>query len=179
MKRRHVHLAFALGTLVFASLAVYEGVQLSRAERVNEAIAQAQAAEIESAIPEARFARAAKVAEQGSYDEAVAQYKALIQSDAVGIRRSASFNLGNVHLREALEHGIQDEARWLPMIEFAKQSYRNLLREYPDDWDARHNLELALRLAPELDETVTSADGPPPDSEQATSTISSARMDLP
>jgi hypothetical protein len=57
---------FALGTLAFASLAVYEGMQLSRAERVNEAIARAQADALDSAIPEARFARAVKVAETRS-----------------------------------------------------------------------------------------------------------------
>lgn len=178
MRRRHVHFVFALGTLAFASLAVYEGVQLSRTERVNEAIARAQADALDSAIPEARFARAVKVAESGHYDEAVAQYKALLQSDHVQIRRSVFFNLGNLHLREALEHGREDEARWLPTIEFAKQSYRSLLREDPSDWDARHNLELALRLAPELEESFV-ADGEPPDNEEATSTVQHARMDLP
>jgi mxaK protein len=65
------------------------------------------------------------------------------------------------------------------MIEFAKQSYRNLLRDDPAAWDARYNLEYALRLAPELEESATTEQGPPPDSERTTSTISSSRMDLP
>ncbi len=42
-----------------------------------------------------------------------------------------------------------DAARGLPMVELAKQRYRDLLRDTPGDWDARYNLERALRLAPE------------------------------
>jgi mxaK protein len=37
----------------------------------------------------------------------------------------------------------------LATLELAKQRYRDLLRVNPLDWDARYNLERALRLAPE------------------------------
>jgi hypothetical protein len=37
-------------------------------------------------------------------------------------------------------------------VELAKQRYRDLLRAEPQDWDARYNLERALRSAPEEQE---------------------------
>jgi mxaK protein len=48
--------------------------------------------------------------------------------------------------------------RSLPMIEQAKARYRALLRVAPDDWDARYNLERALRLVPETQEAMDASD---------------------
>jgi len=179
MKRRHIHLAFSLVSILFGALTAFEGLQLARAHRVNDAILNADSETLDTSMPQARFAHAARLAKSGNYDPAVSAYKELIQSDQKGLKHAAMFNLGNVHLHEALSNGPQDETRWLPMIEFAKQSYRNLLRDDPSVWDARYNLEYALRLAPELEESATTEQGPPPDSERTTSTISSSRMDLP
>jgi mxaK protein len=178
MRRRHIHIGFAVTTAILASLAGYEAWQLNRAKQVNAAIANPQAA-MGSSMPHSRFAQANLLVAQGEYEAAVAAYKELTQSEDRTLKSAAYFNLGNAHLREALEHGPQDETRWLPMIEFAKQSYRAVLRENPSNWDARYNLEHALRLAPEVEESATTDKGPPPDSERTTSTISSSRMDLP
>ena len=65
----------------------------------------------------------------------------------------------------------------LPLVELAKQSYRDLLRETPGDWDARYNLERALYLAPESEEDAA-ADEPPAPQEHAISTVR-AKRDLP
>ena len=35
-------------------------------------------------------------------------------------------------------------------MELAKQRYRDVLLINPQNWNARHNLELALRVAPEI-----------------------------
>jgi mxaK protein len=67
----------------------------------------------------------------------------------------------------------------LPLVELAKQNYRDLLRDDPNQWDARYNLESALRLAPDTD-TSDEADSPPPENrDHAPSTNDNARMDLP
>ena len=178
MRRRHLHIGFAVTTAILASLAGYQAWQLNRAKEFNAALADSQSA-IREAKPQYLFANAKQLAAAGEYEAAVAAYKDLVQGEDHAIRTAARFNLGNLHLREALEHGPQDETRWLPMIEFAKQSYRALLRDDPFSWDARYNLENALRLAPEIEESATTDRGPPPDSERTTSTISSSRMDLP
>lgn len=178
MKRSHAHLAFCLAALTFAAVAAYQGVRLENAQRVNAAIENAQAEPGEASAPEARFAQALAAANAGDYETASTEYKHFIQGDRLTLRRAALYNLGNLHLREAHESGAANAQR-LPLIELAKQSYRDLLRETPGDWDARYNLERALQLAPESEDNALEEQGPPPDSERATSTISGARMELP
>ena len=39
----------------------------------------------------------------------------------------------------------------LPLIELAKAGYRAVLRADPEDWDARFNLAMALRIVPDVD----------------------------
>ena len=92
------------------------------------------------------------LARAGAHDAASKAYSGVIRAgefDALG--RQALFNLGNMYLRQGL---AQDSNDALPLIELAKQRYRDLLRVAPDDWDARYNLERALRLAPEEQEAV-------------------------
>jgi mxaK protein len=127
---------------------------------------------------EARLARAVALSRL-DYDGALAAYKAIIQSNREDLRRIALYDLGNLHLRQAIQSGLADEAQSLPLTELAKQSYRDLLRRDPTDWDARYNLERALRLAPEEDEDAGEDTGPPDPREHERSTIADPRMDLP
>lgn len=155
MKRRRIHLLFGLSALGFGLLAAYQGWRLQYAAHVNEAIASASVAGLDDAVPEARFARATALSKAGNHEDAAKAYKALIQGDRTDLKLAALFNLGNLHMREALKNGPEDAGNSLPLIELAKQNYRDLLRDNPTDWDARYNLERALWLAPELDEQVS------------------------
>jgi mxaK protein len=129
-------------------------------------------------LPEARLAQAVALSKV-DYDGALAAYKSIIQSDREDLRRIGLYDLGNLHLRQAIQDGLADEAQSLPLIELAKQSYRELLRRDPNDWDARYNLERALRLAPEDDPDADEDSGPPDPKEHERSTIADPRMDLP
>jgi len=129
-------------------------------------------------VPEARLARAVTLAKV-DYDGALGAYKAIIQGSREDLRRIALYDLGNLHLRQALRVGLEDEAQSLPLLELAKQSYRDVLRREPDDWDARYNLERTLRLAPESDDDSDEDTGPPDPREHERSTIADPRMDLP
>jgi mxaK protein len=113
------------------------------------------------------------------YDGALGAYKAIIQGPREDLRRIALYDLGNLHLRHALQLGLEDEGQSLPLLELAKQSYRDLLRRDPNDWDARYNLERTLRLAPESDDDSDEDTGPPDPREHERSTIADPRMDLP
>ena len=154
MKRHRVHLVFGLSALAFGLLAAHQGWRLQHADHVNAAIANASMAGLDDTVPEARLARAMALAKGGSPEDAAKAYKSLIQADRADLKAAALFNLGNLHLREALKNGPEDAANSLPLIELAKQNYRDLLRDNPTDWDARYNLERALWLAPEMDEQV-------------------------
>jgi mxaK protein len=113
------------------------------------------------------------------YDAALAAYKEIIQSSRNDLRLVALYDLGNLHLHHAIQAGLGDEAQSLPLTELAKQSYRDLLRRDPNDWDARYNLERSLRLAPEDDDANDEDTGPPDPREHERSTIADPRMDLP
>jgi mxaK protein len=180
MRRRWVHLAFGTGVLVCAGLAAYETLRFTEAERVNAAIVSANSGKSapESPFPEAQLAKANLLAKRGEYDAAVQRYKVLSRGDRADLATAALYNAGNLHFREALKEGRDSTVRMLPLIELAKQSYRNALRRDPQSWDVRYNLDRALWLAPELDEVIT-VSMPRNAEDRVMSTLQSTRADLP
>jgi mxaK protein len=164
---------------------VGEGLRLQHAQSINAAVTAwsrpgmpATAGAADRLPAEARLARAVALA-RVDYDAALAAYKAIIQSDRADLRLIALYDLGNLHLHHAIQAGLADEAQSLPLTELAKQSYRDLLRRSPGDWDARYNLERSLRLAPEDEDANDEDTGPPDPREHERSTIADPRMDLP
>ena len=198
MKRAWGHTAFAFVAVALATVTVVESVRLQHAQSVNAAVAElsrvassvsragskalppawATAGAGDRLPPEARLARAVSLA-RVDYDAALSAYKAIIQSNRDDLRLIALYDLGNLHLHHAIQAGLADAAQSLPLTELAKQSYRDLLRRDPTDWDARYNLERALRLAPEEDDASDEDTGPPDPKEHERSTIADPRMDLP
>jgi mxaK protein len=179
VKRRTVHAIFAAVSVVCAVAAASQAVRLSDADRVNEAIVRATALDTTSSLPEAQFARAAALARTGKTDAALKAYKGIAQGGRADLRVAALYNLGNLHIREAERAGADDPTQSLPLIELAKQSYRDVLRAQPADWDARYNLERALQLAPELDDAPLEEAETQDAEEHVSSTVQGARMDLP
>jgi len=177
MTRRRVHFLFGATALGFALLAAYQGWRLERADRINEAIAAA--AGLDDAVPEARFARANALSSAGNFEDAAKGYKALIQSDRADLKLAALFNLGNLHMREALKNGADGAGNALPLIELAKQNYRDLLRDNPADWDARYNLERALWLAPEVEERAGEENNLPEWERRVAPRVQGFRVELP
>lgn len=167
---------FGLAAATVALVTVGEVVHLQHVRQINAAITEWQ--DEVALVPEGRLARAVSLS-KSDYDGALAAYKAIIQADREDLRRIALYDLGNLHLRQALRVGLQDESQSLPLLELAKQSYRDVLRRDPNDWDARYNLERTLRLAPEDDEDNDVDNGPPDPREHQRSTIADPRMDLP
>jgi mxaK protein len=241
MRRRTVHTSFGVVAAVCAATAIWYGVQLTQTNRINAAIASANAAPIEAAassgatadsdpaaisaatlnsspaaisaatpnssptassaatpndnsapsaptstaspaalstIPQAQLAHAIAFAKAGKFTTALKAYKALLDAPDE-VRLPALYNLGNLNMREALKNGQGEAQRALPLIELAKQSYRDDLRSNPADWDARYNLERALWLSPEYDDPILERNQAPVHSEHAMSTLQGAKMDLP
>jgi mxaK protein len=178
MKRPLVHCAFGLAALACASLVTYHALRLDAIKRTNAAIASTQVSNFDPAVPEARFARALALARAGESEAAVKAYKALIEGDRRDLGQAARYNLGNLYMRDALANGASQAFRSLPLIELAKQRYRDVLRNEPVDWDARYNLSRALLLAPEIEQAVEEKEDPP-QKEQSVSTLQGARIDLP
>ncbi len=175
MKRLSVHATFAVASFAVAGAAAWQALSLQQAIQINGRIvaasrlpiaasppaATASNAASASAAPESavardaprevRLAHATALSRAGAHDAAFKVYSSLLEpgrSDAVS--QQAQYNLGNMYLRQALAAGGSSDTR--PLVELAKQRYRDLLRVEPQDWDARYNLERALRSAPEEQE---------------------------
>ncbi|MDV3240297.1 MAG: MxaK protein [Methylocaldum sp.] len=104
------------------------------------------------AAPEVRLARAVYLAGKDRHEEALDAYGYLVDQGDTRFRVTALFDLGNLHLRRALTHVEQNEInRALPLVELAKDAYKKALRLDPNHWDSKYNLEVAMRLLPEMD----------------------------
>jgi len=178
MTRNRVHMLCGTVAIVFGIAAAWQAYRLDRAVRVNEAIAaETNPAALESALPEARFARATMLAKAGNVDDAAKAYKLLIQENRPDLKRAALYNLGNLHMHEAAKFTGSSSA--LPFVELAKQNYRDLLREDSEDWDARYNLERALWLSPELDEEADESGNVPEFERRVAPQSQGFRIELP
>ena len=184
MRRRTVHLSFAIVSALCGAVAIWCAVQLHHAQRINAAIAIADKGStphnntINSTVPQAQLAQAITLAKAGKFTAAMKAYKALLDAPDE-VRLPALYDLGNLNMREALKNGQGEAQRALPLIELAKQSYRDALRSNPGDWDARYNLERALWLSPEYDDPMLQRNQAPVHSEHAMSTVQGAKIDLP
>lgn len=137
----------ALASVALA--AALDGWRLQRERQLDERVAAGGAGGDAPDAPAAlRFAFAAAQAASGAHDAALARYGTLHDDPRLG--RAARYNSANLLLRQAVE--LRAGARpgqALALIELAKENYRELLRQDPDDWDARYNLERAQRLQPD------------------------------
>ena len=178
MRRRTVHTIFGVIAAVCGAVALWHAIQLNEAVRINTTIETARISAADRSIPQAQLAEALSLAKAGKFTAAMKTYKSLLDARDE-IRLPALYDLGNLNMREALKNGPGEAQRSLPLIELAKQSYRDDLRSNPADWDARYNLERALWLSPEYDDPILERNQAPVHSEHAMSTLQGARIDLP
>ncbi|MEO7338229.1 MAG: MxaK protein [Caldimonas sp.] len=154
--------AFA-GVALLLMAAAVDGVHLWRMEQSNATIVAGQVAPDtpEDAPREVRFAQALAESARGADEAALRRYRALQDDSPLGL--AARFNSANVLMRQAViaRSGIQP-AKAIPLIELAKEMYREVLRTDPQHWQARYNLERAQRLLPEPGELEVA----PPDSQR-------------
>jgi len=167
--------------VVLGVCAAVDGVRWFDAARTNRAIEDGSIVEQEAPrTPQALFAQAYHLAARGDDERALNLYKRL--QDAGGPRaRAARYNTANIHLRQALmlqkSRGEAALGALITPTELAKQAYRDVLRADPQDWDARFNLEKALRILPDADDD--NAGGTPGRSERAATTMRNATLGLP
>jgi mxaK protein len=116
-----------------------------------QALARAGDAPIETLTPALLFAQAHELAGADQLEPALVRYRALYGHPALG--GAARYNSANLLLRQALVlRDGSDAGQALPLIELAKQGYREVLRANPGQWDARYNFERAQRAQPDPDE---------------------------
>jgi mxaK protein len=109
----------------------------------------------DSIVPEHRFALAHALAASGAADAALEAYRPLQADPRLG--SAARFN----------------------SAELAKEQYRELLRQDPQHWDARYNLERAQRLQPDPADDGLEPAAAPRERERAATTMRAQSPGLP
>lgn len=169
--------------IVLTTLDLYRLHAIARWNGQIAAIESATVAQVvtalESGAPaEARFAVAWAAGQRGEVTRAVALYREVAQARP-GLAGAALYDAANALLREA--DRVAADGDWVgarPLFELAKETYREALRLEPGRWDARYNLERALRMAPEDDDggTPTPMGG---ESERSVTTMRAFTLGLP
>lgn len=124
------------------------GYQLWQQAQINNFIADPAAYETIPDDPRGHFAKAQQLEMQEEHDLALEQLTLVLGYAGNPLMADAYFNRGNINLRKALTMTSSD-ARHIPLIELAKQDYRSAILLQPAMWDARYNLEVALRVVSE------------------------------
>jgi mxaK protein len=165
--------------LAVVAIAVVDGARTWQRHRVNLAIsAGALPSESSNDAAELKFARAAAHAASGADDAALNRYRAL-QADAT-LGQSARYNSANALLRQGLRlRGGDQPGQAIPLIELAKETLREVLRQDPGHWQARYNLERAQRLLPDPDDADLRPTGAPSNAERAATTMRGYSPGLP
>ncbi len=104
-----------------------------------------------NAAPDLVLARELFLLRHEQLQQAQALAGALERSGDARALSAFYYNIGNHHLREAYDRiaqGKLDDA--IPVVTQAKQSYRRALQLRPDFWNAKFNLDVAMRLVRDL-----------------------------
>jgi mxaK protein len=136
--------------LIVAS-AVYSVVTAVRLWHLNQVNAYINNPEAADEVPDdarARLAHAGLLERQEEHDLALEELTQVLGEANAQLLPSVYYNRGNINLREALKMTGSD-GRQIPLVELAKQDYRSALALEPQMWNARYNLEVALRIVPE------------------------------
>lgn len=159
----------ALAALALLCTAAIDGWRLLRALRYNEALdaapawaqhaASAAAEDGTAELPASTlFVRAHAAAQAQRVQDALVLYQAAARDADYSL--AAHYNLGNLHLREALALAEREELQRNPQpAELAKRHFRAALRIEPAHWPSKYNLERTLQLAPETADDGAAAAG--------------------
>jgi mxaK protein len=179
--QRSRRFAYKFACLTLAALAAFDGYRLWYAEYLNHAIANGSIAAYQGNLPaEAVFAQAYFTGQKQDHERSLALYKRLESTASTDLAMRAKYNRGNDYLRQAQAlREAGGEQISLPLVEQAKEAYRGVLRMDSTYWDAKYNLERALRLVPEPDD-LAEADLPAPQqAERAVTTMRGESLGLP
>lgn len=169
---------FAL--LTSGAIAVWQVRLLHGAEQYNDALrrgALLEAADHDS--DRGRLARALAYQTGDKPQDALKLYSDLRNADDRRIRLLAQFNTANIYVRWATDADETEQpGLTMPLLELAKQGYREILYTEPDFWPARYNLERTLQLLPDGEVSDPAAQGMPEHSPRALGSMD-AHRELP
>lgn len=152
-----------LGLLFSLAGLLSSGQELWLARRSNALIDALQSnpgAEVpDGASPAVLLAKAQALVRSGHSEEALDFFARADRPGTPDLRHQVRYALGNLYLAQAIEKIEAAQAQQaVPLIQLAKDFYREALRLDSGFWDAKYNLELAMRLLPDLERMDLSRD---------------------
>lgn len=172
--------------LIGGLLLLLGAVNLYQAQHGNRLIARLAGGEelslvdLRNAVPEVRLARALQLQRQQRYDDALATMSLIIGSGNKALQTQIRYNLGNLYLQRAIAEidamAVNDA---LPLLALAKQAYRQALALDSGFWDAKYNLDVAMRLLPEMDRINIEEEPTPTQKNQLWTTVPGFPRGLP
>lgn len=165
---RLVIVASKLLLVLGVAVAAYSSAVLIVDRRVNSDIAALLSGRdipiAEDARPELMLARLAFLTTRDRFDEAQPLLNRIAASGDRRIAAVASYDLANARLRAAIGHlEINDIDPAVPLVRLSKEGYRRALMRDPSFWDAKYNLDIAMRLVRDFPDIETSGEEIPPE----------------
>jgi|GEM_PF-2233796 len=145
-------IAVVLGLLSLALL-VNSILKIRQLQQYNNAVIRDDLKIIRTENPPGKFAQAWQLQQQDDLKNALKVYAEIEAQGSSDFQQAIRYNMAGIYMHQASlagRKGEQDIAT--PLIELAKHHYRKLLRENSQNWQAKYNLETALKLLPDLDE---------------------------
>lgn len=156
---RRIHLRFILSILLI-TLLILLGLSLSERHRlngINQALKQLQsgryigAEDVDLTQAENQFAYAWHLHQQGLFEEAVDAYGKAERIVDASFVKVVHYNMGNLYLEQAIKTAEQMGIdRATALADVAKDLYKTALKQDPQFWAAKYNLEAAQRLSRDL-----------------------------
>ncbi|HEY0293508.1 MAG TPA: hypothetical protein VGC51_14435 [Hansschlegelia sp.] len=155
-----------LAAIVFAAVSAWKLYNSLQERRFVVALLQNHDVKpANDAGPAALFARGYYLLIRDLIDEGQGYAQPLSEKGDVRAAAAFYYDLGNARLRRAIAHVEASKIdAAIPEVRLAKEAYRTALTADPGLWDARYNLDVAMRLVrdfPELERDEEEAKGKP------------------
>ncbi|MGR9114807.1 MAG: tetratricopeptide repeat protein [Gammaproteobacteria bacterium] len=102
--------------------------------------------------PEVLFAKARYLNQQGDYQQALRLYLLIEKAGDQDFQNKVQYNMGVIYLQQATKlwkaKGVWEYSQINTLLDLAEQYLREVLMTKPEHWQARYNLEFALRIRP-------------------------------
>ena len=150
---RYSAYAAVILSLLLAIATIMSGYQLYQQVTDNHRVQSDQPIRInESSSASLIFARARQLETQHQVQQALQLYNRIEQTKEPLLYKYVHYNMGVLYLRDAAKQwnskGARGHVEINPLLDLAENAFRKVLIANPEHWDARYNLEFALRIRP-------------------------------
>jgi len=140
--------------LVLSAWSVRELSELQQLMKFNAMIRQPDTIVLagDNLPPEVIFAKAVELNREGDFQQALRLYLQIEPLVDAGFRVDVKYNMGAIYLQQAAKlwnaKGVWEYGQINTLLDLAEQAFKQVLAVEPEHWQARYNLEFALRIRP-------------------------------